>query len=1056
MGLSARGMFCQFAPAMMALVSVLSWNSSSDAYVQRIVIDSMNTANYAPIPLGSSTAGSSVNYTIYTGRIFGTLDANDPHNSVITDITLAASPNGEPQYISQFSIVTPTNPAQRSGLLIYEVSNRGGNAISTGAMIQGATYVESGWQGDLLAQCSGAPGSSPVTTYPCFSLSNPTAGYGAGGGAYGTATSSFPFFAPPTGLTDFVIQVPIATTDGKPPNGSNTITGPVYGHIKTGTSGSTGQLVIYSSPFVPYQPATLNTSTAQFWYETSQTTDGMNVGQTSIPSSQWSWAYCPSGSPGTANPTWVCLSSGTFNPNYLYEMVFTAANPLVQGMGFAATRDLVSFLRYDSADQNGNANPIYGSITKAMNIGVSQSGAFLRAYTFYGFNQDENNRVVFDGSWVIISGRILWMNERWAQPNVLLNLYMGGNEAPIWWADWPNEARGLPAAGILDRCTASNTCPQVMETWGGNEFYNNKMGADFTGFCDNCSAEIPQPANVHRYYVAGATHGGGAVSFNWSAPPTTPVSATQTYPASPIPETYTNNALQYAFIEFLMNGTAMPPSISGVTYPSFTQGQLVPATAAAVGWPTIPGVPYGGNQAWPPFVYDFGTGVNYAQQTGIPTIQPPIIESVLTAYVPTVNADGNENVGAIPTVLSQAPLGTYMGWNIIPTGPYAGQQVVLTAGYWPFWDTKANRMSAGDPRLSLEERYGTHTGYNCVVRQAANTAINQRFLLPSDAQILIADASAGNALTSFTPTPADVGFANGVLCGLTDTHDLNGDGKSDILWQDIAGDVALWLMNGGTISQAAGLGNVPGAFSIIGQHDFDGDGNADILWRDTGGNIYIWFMNGGSITSTATVGNLPGNWSLYGTADLNGDGKGDLLFRDSISGAVVVWFMNGATVASTTSFGAAPNTWTIVGEANNSILWQDTTGDIAVWQVQNGVITASAAIGSVPSNVVVRGVGDFDGDGNLDVLLQDTNAGTLMIWFTKGTQVSSVGTAGAVGNSWKVAQIGDYNGDGHSDILFLDTTGNLAVWLMSGATILSPVSVGNVGTTWQVQNLNAN
>jgi hypothetical protein len=226
------------APAFLVFATTIGLTSPSHAYIQRIVIDSTNTVNYNPIPLGSSTPGAPVSYTVYTGRIFGTLDANDPHNSVITDIQLAASPNGEPEYISQFSIVTPTDPNQRSGLLIYEVSNRGGNAISTGAMIQGATYVESGWQGDLLAQCSGAPGSSPVSAYPCVSLSNATAGYG--GGAYGTPSGSFPFFTPPTGLTNYVVQVPIATTDGKLPNGANTITGPVYGHIKTGTSGSTG------------------------------------------------------------------------------------------------------------------------------------------------------------------------------------------------------------------------------------------------------------------------------------------------------------------------------------------------------------------------------------------------------------------------------------------------------------------------------------------------------------------------------------------------------------------------------------------------------------------------------------------------------------------------------------------------------------------------------------------------------------------------------------------------------------------------------------------------
>ena len=146
---------------------------------------------------------------------------------------------------------------------------------------------------------------------------------------------------------------------------------------------------------------------------------------------------------------------------------------------------------------------------------------------------------------------------------------------------------------------------------------------------------------------------------------------------------------------------------------------------------------------------------------------------------------------------------------------------------------------------------------------------------------------------------------------LTATHDFNGDGKSDILWRNTSGNVAAWLMNGGTVSQSAALGTVPSSFSIIGQHDFNGDGKADVLWRDTSGNISMWFMNGAAVASAAAVGNLTSNWTLYGTGDLNGDGKGDLLWRDSNTGTVAVWFMNGATVASTAIFGALPSNWTI-------------------------------------------------------------------------------------------------------------------------------------------------
>ena len=140
-------------PAIVILGAAFSWSSPSNAFVQQIVIDQTATVNFAPIRLGSSVAGPPVSNTVYQGRIFGQLNTSDAHNAIITDI-FQASATGVAQYVANFQIITPTNPAQRSGLMIHEVPNRGGNAIGTGALIQGATYVQSGWQGDLVSQCA--------------------------------------------------------------------------------------------------------------------------------------------------------------------------------------------------------------------------------------------------------------------------------------------------------------------------------------------------------------------------------------------------------------------------------------------------------------------------------------------------------------------------------------------------------------------------------------------------------------------------------------------------------------------------------------------------------------------------------------------------------------------------------------------------------------------------------------------------------------------------------------------------------------------------------------
>jgi hypothetical protein len=151
-----------------------------------------------------------------------------------------------------------------------------------------------------------------------------------------------------------------------------------------------------------------------------------------------------------------------------------------------------------------------------------------------------------------------------------------------------------------------------------------------------------------------------------------------------------------------------------------------------------------------------------------------------------------------------------------------------------------------------------------------------------------------------------------------------------------------------------------------------------------------------------------------------------------------------------------PSNWTIIGDANGEILWRDTAGDIALWGVQSGQVTSSSALGTVTSNFVVQGVGDFNGDGKIDILWRDTNNGTLSIWFTNDAQVTSGASVGALPSNWSFAQIGDYNGDGKSDILLLDSAGDLAVWLMNGAAVSSSLPISNVGPTWTVQNLNAN
>jgi hypothetical protein len=173
----------------------------------------------------------------------------------------------------------------------------------------------------------------------------------------------------------------------------------------------------------------------------------------------------------------------------------------------------------------------------------------------------------------------------------------------------------------------------------------------------------------------------------------------------------------------------------------------VDATKEAMGFPTIPGLPPTAPTGLvnPLLDYDWGPHFNAVDATGIRSIVPPRIKHVITPKVPGVDADGNE-LGGVPVVLRDAPLGTYLGWNITAAGFYQGGLCNYAGGMIPFARTRAERMASGDPRLSIEERYHTHEGYVKAVKAAAARAVESGFLLQNDADKLIAQAATSDVL----------------------------------------------------------------------------------------------------------------------------------------------------------------------------------------------------------------------------------------------------------------------------------------------------------------------
>jgi hypothetical protein len=658
---------------------LLACGASMEARVIRIVVEKRESPAY-----NGQVFGKAGQYELLSGHFTGELNPNDPHNRIINDIQLAVrNSRGMVEYTGTFAIAKPIDMSKASGLLSYSVANRGNGAPVPNS--DGHVSVVSGWQGDVLPRANAQ-----------------------------------------------TIVVPIAkNADGSP------VTGPVTALFINSPKGANTRLLASAVSAIVYQlPATLDTAKAALTKRATE--DGQ---RTPISSAAWAFADCSKAPfPGTPDPAKICAKDG-FDPAMLYELVYTAKDPLVLGIGYAATRDFNSFLRYEEKDAEGNSNPVARQIKFAISEGNSQSGNFLRSYIHLGFNQDENNRIVWDGSNPHIAGRQLAMNYRFAVAGGIANLDEPGSDAVLWWSDYPDPVRHRTTAGLLDRCKASNTCPKIIETFGGVEFWELRMSPNLVG--TDAKEDIPLPANVRRYFFPSTTHGGGRGGFSVAAPPA-PTGCV--IPANPNPEADTLRALRADLVDWVMKGVEPPASRYPKLHPANSaDGQLVSATKAAMGFPSIPGAPSPDGVVNSLLDYDWGPDFNYNDLSGVITKAPPAIRRVLPTLVPKTDADGND-LGGVPSVLRQVPLGTYVGWNVTAAGFNQGKICGLNGGYIPFARTRAERMAASDPRPSLEERYGTHDKYVALVKAAAAKAVADRFLFEDDAGKLVAQAASSDVL----------------------------------------------------------------------------------------------------------------------------------------------------------------------------------------------------------------------------------------------------------------------------------------------------------------------
>jgi hypothetical protein len=617
--------------------------------------------------------GAAGPYLRLMGTAQGELDPNHPLNRVIVNLDKAPrNGRGLVEYEVDFYIMRPQDMARGNGKILYEATNRGRKPMHS-----------------VLHEVSeGASGA----------VNDPTTAADAGNGfAYRAGyTLVWNGWDPdaPRGNNGLSMRAPVATDGGTP-------------IVKTTRDEFVfGTRVPAMRPTAPlsYEAATLDQSQARL---TVRVREGDPY--TEIPTSQWAYADARS---------IKLLPEGTaFQPGLIYDFWYPAKNPKVLGMGFAATRDLVSFLRYQVQDQAGTANPIAlnaatPGVRGVLAFGVSQAGRYLRNHLELGFNQDETGRQVFDGILTHVSGvGKVFANYEFGQPYRTRTQHedhgFPENHFPFAHATLTDPLTGQ--TGGLYRGDGFD--PLVMEVNTSTEYW--QKGASLLHTDPLGQQDIALPSSVRHYLVAGTQHGGrsGMRAARGNG----------LFPRNPHDPTPALRALIVALDRWVTEGVEPPAS----RVPTITAGTLV--AAKDLQFPSIPGMEP------PRLANSVDLLADWVNPKGAPS-------SAYTALVPQVDADGNETAGIrLPAIA--VPLATYTGWNLYKAPYPEGELCDREGSFVPFAATMTEREANGDPRPSLAERYGDHAAYLQQFKASVQELLQARLLLPEDASRLVDEAA---------------------------------------------------------------------------------------------------------------------------------------------------------------------------------------------------------------------------------------------------------------------------------------------------------------------------
>jgi hypothetical protein len=381
------------------------------------------------------------------------------------------------------------------------------------------------------------------------------------------------------------------------------------------------------------------------------------------------------------------------------------------GIGFAAIRDFVSFLRHATTD-NPLAPQGRPRIRRAIGFGISQSGRMLRDLVHLGFNQDLAGRQVFDGILPVVAGsRRTCVNWQFAQAGRYSRQHedhsYGDDQFPFSYPTLTDPISGR-TAGILERARDAGVCPKVLHLDTESDFWQARSSLIAT---DPGGADIAMPQEVRIYAVSGVPH----APFR---PLTKPV---MQLPGNPLGYGAFMRALLVALFEWVEHDTAPPDS----RFPSRAAGTLVPLAEARRSFPRLSGV-------------DFPNVLNELRLRDH-SVEPPSESTAYPVFVQLPDADGNAQ-GGIRHPLLLAPLATHVGWSLRASGYGEGDLFTIQGSMIPFAQTEAERLRADDPRPSVDARYASRDAWAARLAQAVDQLVADRLLLAEDGDRLTAAA----------------------------------------------------------------------------------------------------------------------------------------------------------------------------------------------------------------------------------------------------------------------------------------------------------------------------